>query len=211
MSKLNAKKSLRLYKKDLEEKIYKDAEARLRQLFEAYAGKAAGNYHLSGQLLPLAAVCMALEENGFSREEALARTAALKHKELSYPSAAKIKRALRLPGLYRLFPRVYEKLIRSSLFGPQNGFAVQHHAHQKGCCRFEITRCPYYDVSRELGYAELTEAFCQADEICYGSMHPRLAFERSGTLADGAEQCDFCFLIKDAASEAKHQKGSPNE
>lgn len=196
MAKLNAAKSFRPFKKYLDESVYLAGRSKLAELYETYGDLARHNYHLRQQVLPQAALCRALEQAGESRTAAIAEATEISHKRLSYPSAKKLRRLLKIPGLYKAFPRTFERIIRSRLFGPQNGFEIDFLPVGKGRSRFDIKRCPYYDFCCRLGYPELTFAFCYADEICYRHMHPKLVFERSSTLEKGAPQCDFYFYLK---------------
>ncbi len=61
---------------------------------------------------------------------------------------------------------------------------------------FNITRCPYYEKYRAIGLAEYGVAFsCCRDEPFARGFHPRLKLERSQTIMEGAEYCDFRYTL----------------
>lgn len=61
---------------------------------------------------------------------------------------------------------------------------------------FNITRCPYYEKYRELGLAEYGVALsCCRDESFARGFHPQLTLERSQTIMEGADYCDFRYTL----------------
>ena len=52
-------------------------------------------------------------------------------------------------------------------------------------------------MCKELDCVELAETFCATDDLCYGNMHPKLIWNRTKTMARGADVCDFDLYIKD--------------
>ena len=49
---------------------------------------------------------------------------------------------------------------------------------------------PTFAIYSELGAPELCQFFCRNDEVCYGDLDG-IRFVRTGTLAKGADCCDF--------------------
>ncbi len=43
---------------------------------------------------------------------------------------------------------------------------------------------------------EIVKGFCDADDICYGNMHPRISWDRTKTIGHGDGICDFKVRIK---------------
>jgi hypothetical protein len=65
---------------------------------------------------------------------------------------------------------------------------------EKGRARlaFDVTRCRYAEMYRELGMADLgAQLSCSRDGAFCAGFNPRLSFERTGTLMAGASRCDF--------------------
>jgi hypothetical protein len=64
---------------------------------------------------------------------------------------------------------------------------------------FNITRCPYFEKYSELGLAEYGVALsCCRDEPFARGFHPRLKLERSQTIMEGADYCDFRYSLTSA-------------
>ena len=55
---------------------------------------------------------------------------------------------------------------------------------------YDVLACPYHRVFTQLNAPELCQLFCRNDEICYGHLDG-IRFVRTGTLAKGANRCDF--------------------
>lgn len=61
---------------------------------------------------------------------------------------------------------------------------------------FNITRCPYYEKYRATGLVEYGVAFsCCRDKPFARGFHPQLKLERSQTIMEGAEYCDFRYTL----------------
>jgi hypothetical protein len=62
---------------------------------------------------------------------------------------------------------------------------------------FNITRCPYFEKYRELGLTEYGVALsCCRDEPFARGFHPQLNLERSQTIMEGADFCDFRYTLR---------------
>ncbi len=63
---------------------------------------------------------------------------------------------------------------------------------------FNVTRCPYYEKYKELGLLKYGVAFsCCRDLPFAQGFHPQLHLERSQTIMEGADYCDFRYYIKE--------------
>lgn len=61
---------------------------------------------------------------------------------------------------------------------------------------FNVTRCPYYDKYKELGLEAFGVAFsCCRDEPYARGFHPQLQLERTQTIMEGADHCDFRYSL----------------
>ncbi len=60
---------------------------------------------------------------------------------------------------------------------------------------FEVTRCYALDTFRLLDAAPAAVAVCADDDVVSTGVCPRLRWSRTGTLAAGADRCDFCWEI----------------
>ena len=98
--------------------------------------------------------------------------------------AVKIRTLFRLPGLYRIVPKFFFSMTQKS-FGPQAGFASENPYLGKGEIRFDMIRCPYHDTCLPYGCPEIVKGFCDADDICYGSLHPKISWNRTKAIGHG--------------------------
>ena len=61
---------------------------------------------------------------------------------------------------------------------------------------FNVTRCPYFEKYKELGLEHLGVAFsCCRDEPFARGFNPRLQLDRTQTIMEGAEHCDFRYHL----------------
>lgn len=61
---------------------------------------------------------------------------------------------------------------------------------------FNVTRCRYAEKYRELGVAEFGNCLsCCRDEPFAEGFNPKIRFERTQTIMDGAPYCDFKFFL----------------
>ena len=63
---------------------------------------------------------------------------------------------------------------------------------------FNVTRCPYYEKYKELGLEEFGVGFsCCRDEPFARGFNPQLRLERTKTIMEGDEHCDFRYYLGD--------------
>ena len=61
---------------------------------------------------------------------------------------------------------------------------------------FNVLRCPYYDKYKELGLEEFGVGFsCCRDEPFASGFNPQLRLERTLTIMEGADHCDFRYYL----------------
>ena len=62
---------------------------------------------------------------------------------------------------------------------------------------FNITRCPYYEKYQALGLTEYGVALsCCRDKPFARGFNPHLTLERSQTIMEGADYCDFRYILR---------------
>ena len=106
-----------------------------------------------------------------------------------------IRKLCKIPGFYRLVPRIWKKAA-FQLFGPEAGFASVLYDTPGSEVKFDMTACPYFETCKKLGCPEIAPIFCRSDDICYGHMHRKLIWNRTKTLARGGDCCDFDLYVK---------------
>ena len=63
---------------------------------------------------------------------------------------------------------------------------------------FNVTRCPFYDKYKELGLEAFGVGFsCCRDEPFARGFNPKLRLERTKTIMEGSEYCDFRYYLGD--------------
>jgi len=61
---------------------------------------------------------------------------------------------------------------------------------------FNVLRCPYHEKYRELGLDEYgVELSCCRDEPFARGFNPQLRLDRSKTIMEGADHCDFRYYL----------------
>ena len=145
--------------------------------------------HTEGMIFAGIALYRALQESGKSSEEAFVLTNEI-FQEYAQEMAEKLRKVLKIPGLYRKVPDIFYKMA-SKKYGPASGFRMKFYETGKGRVRFDVMTCPYFNTCKAMGCPELTTIFCNTDDCCYGNMHPKLQWRRTGTIGRGAELCDF--------------------
>ena len=72
---------------------------------------------------------------------------------------------------------------------------------------YRVTRCRFHEAFTAMGVPELTQAFCESDEIVFDGYARGLRFHRAGrgTIARGAEDCTFHF---EQTMRATHSGGA---
>lgn len=149
------------------------------------------NEHIFKRLLPTIGVYTALIENGFAKEEAYM----FAHKEIQRSACNRARENAKLTkipftyGLFRLFARSHMKKRY-----PMEGFTVEWKKCDGKEIHFDIVACIYKDMCEKYRCPELCEVFCQSDITAFAGYKPKIVFERSGTIGEGADCCDFHFL-----------------
>lgn len=65
-----------------------------------------------------------------------------------------------------------------------------------GVFAFNVTRCQYAEMYRALGIPELGALFsCNRDGTMVEGFNPDITFERTQTIMNGAEHCDFRYTL----------------
>ncbi len=69
--------------------------------------------------------------------------------------------------------------------------------HSENQVSLHITRCRFFEAFRDMGNANLTEAFCRSDETVFNEYSPEMYFYRGdaipNTIARGAKRCTFIY------------------
>ena len=177
------------------EAIMAKALQRYDELLEENKDEAKECYmHTRERIYPAIACFDALLSEGIERKKA-ADFIVDYYKWRSGKLAPFIQKAFKIPGLYRIVPKFFMNMTEKS-FGPKAGFASKDHFVSKEEVRLNMTKCPYFDKCKQYGCTEIVRGFCDADDICYGHMHPKLSWDRTKTIGYGYDVCDFKVRIR---------------
>lgn len=184
------------YGVDMAQSIMAKALKRYAAIEEENKDEPKAHYmHTRQRIYPGIAMFDAMTADGISREET-ADFLVWYYRWRASGMAPKIKAIFKIPGLYRITPKFFFNMTQKS-FGPQMGFAAENKHLDKSGMSFDMVQCPYYEKCKHYGCPEIVKGYCEADDICYGDMHPKLLWGRTQTLGKGGTCCDFKISIKD--------------
>ncbi|MBQ9625239.1 MAG: L-2-amino-thiazoline-4-carboxylic acid hydrolase [Clostridia bacterium] len=183
------------YGKEQAQRIIANANVRYEELLEENQNEPKEYYmHTRQRIYPAISVFDAMTGEGISSDEAADFLVEF-YKWRASGVAPKIKAIFKIPGLYKLVPKFFFNMTQKS-FGPKMGFKSEEKYLAKDEMRFNMTKCPYQDKCIYYGCPEIVKGFCDADDICYGDMHPKLSWERTKTLGYGYDVCDFKIRVR---------------
>jgi hypothetical protein len=82
------------------------------------------------------------------------------------------------------------------LWSYDGALEVRALAHDGAHYDFDVTRCAYAEMYRELGLAELGVVMsCQRDFAFFEGFNPQIKLTRTQTIMEGADRCDFRFRL----------------
>ena len=176
------------------------AQAEYKHLCQQHAGDPkAVRTHTESQIYPCVSLYRGLHHAGIGRQEAVAfldKTWSL----MAQPNAAVIRAICRIPGFYRLMPRIFRSITLNT-FGEAAGFKATFYPTGNDRVKFDMTQCLYCDTCRKLGCPELVPCFCHTDDVTDGNMHPRLCWNRTKIMGDGGDCCDFDLFITEKKTD----------
>lgn len=163
--------------------------ARYRALREAHrrARAHARRAQLTGPVLPGLALYRTLrEDGGLAQGEALAACERL-FRAAFFPLERKLLPLLnRLPDPFPLLRPALRVMSRNTYL-PGAAVVVEDTPE---CFALNTYRCFILDALREASTPELAPLFCKTDDWL-AELLPKVRWERRGTLANGADVCDF--------------------
>lgn len=83
-------------------------------------------------------------------------------------------------------------------WGYDSAMEVERLAQNNQHYDFNVRRCRYAEMYRELGLADLGLVLsCQRDFAFFEGFNPRIKLTRTQTIMQGADHCDFRFSLRD--------------
>lgn len=147
--------------------------------------------HLEQKLLPPLAFYRTLQSEGILQEKAFAlvREESRKAAEIKKD---KMKGLAKMPFAYTIYRLSVKKYMRKNF--PEEGWHTKWVSCNGKEIHFDLHRCLYWEVTNALGCPELCSIYCENDDISFSGLMPKIRFERTGTLGNGAQCCDFHFI-----------------
>ncbi len=87
----------------------------------------------------------------------------------------------------QIFKKLFKKILKSDVWDS----TIKE--YNKKCFNFNMDRCLYSDLCNKYDASEFCTVYCQGDYFVFGGMN-KLKFERSQTIGEGGEVCDFHFI-----------------
>ncbi len=172
--------------------IYSNAEENFQKMKNEadYRNSDVIKWHMTKNIFPVLSYYMSLLENGFSTEQAYTNTLEVtqKHAEIE---KRKNERLAKIPFFYYLF-KIFSKKVMDKTY-PVEGWETEWIRYDNKEVYFNLKSCVYFEVTNQYGHPELCTVFCANDTTAFSGYLPKVKFERSGTIAEGKELCDFHF------------------
>lgn len=147
--------------------------------------------HLWRKLFPPMAYYKVLRARGLAQESALdyVRRETQKAAECK---KEEMKRLANLPFAYTMYRLGVKKHMKKNF--PDEGWETEWVRCDGKEIHFNLNRCIYWDLTQAYDCPELCCVYCENDIVSFSGLLPRIRFERTGTLGNGAACCDFHFI-----------------
>ena len=155
--------------------------------------------HTENNMFPCISLYKAMEQCGIEKDQAL-EYLDKSWSERAQKGADQLATIFKIPGLYKLYPGIFEKVAKKS-YGEQAGFKAKFYNMGKGRCKFDMIKCPFCETCEKYGCKELTKCFCHVDDVNNANLHPKLIWNRSKFMGGGEDYCDFDIYVKDRKGE----------
>ena len=155
--------------------------------------------HTHGDIFPCISLYAALQRAGVAPEAAV-EFLDRSWSRLAEPKARSMQAMCKIPGVYKLMPRIF-RIVTEQQFGEKAGFRATFYPTDSTRVKFDMTQCLYCDVCRRYGVPELVKCFCHTDDVTDGHIHPRLCWNRTKTMGEGGDVCDFDLIVTEKSKK----------
>jgi len=184
------------YGDDKTKKIMADTWARYEELVNENKDEPkAMHIHTRQRIYPAVALFDSLLKEGIERDDA-AKFVVDYYKWRSAKVAKFVKFIVGIPGVYKKVPGFFTKMT-GKMFGEAAGFKSVNYDVPKNQMKIDMVSCPYNNICIHYGCQEIVTGFCEADDICYANMHPKLKWGRTMTMGQGGDKCDFLITLEE--------------
>ena len=146
--------------------------------------------NLVNGIYPFVAIYKVLLEEKMSQDEAMEHMFAI----MKIKTMEGNRKTYQMLGKLPFFFYMFRKMFSTGLKG--NSWKVEWIQNDSGAFIYNIKTCLWHDACKNLGCPELCRIFCRNDELNFTNVSKHLYFERSQTLGEGGNMCDFHFYPK---------------
>ncbi|HEM46087.1 MAG TPA: hypothetical protein ENO23_03480 [Alphaproteobacteria bacterium] len=146
--------------------------------------------HLEENILPGLALYQELRQDGHHEQAAL-KTVERLFTVPMHRMRRLMERIGRLPFFFWLVRTATRRFMARNF--PAPGWDVSWPDAGRHVVAFDMHSCFYLDVLTEYGAPELTSVYCRLDHLIYDDVSPHVRWQRTRTLAQGGDCCDFRF------------------
>lgn len=111
------------------------------------------------------------------------------------PGAKFLKILMKLPFFRKIFLSLTYRVMVKNYQIDAAGFQYQVLEHSAQTLRVDFIQCPYHRYCVKYGVPELCNIFCISDDITGEAISPHIIFERTQTLSNGDDRCDFSYRL----------------
>ncbi len=147
--------------------------------------------HMTENMFPPMAYYLTLRENNIEKDAALDYVRKETQKTAEAKRGANAKMAS-LPCAYLLYRMFVKKVMKKNF--PVEGWETEWVQLDGKQIAFNMKRCIYKGMCEKYSCPELCTVYCENDDIAFAGLMPKIKFERTETLGQGGQCCDFRFI-----------------
>ena len=173
------------------ETIWAQAEKEYQALLPLAEAETKGRKkNLVNGIYPFAAIYRVLLGSGLTQEQAMEHMFAIMKINTLNGNRKNYEKMGKLPFFFSLFRKMFSMGLKG------DSWSVEWIANNSREFSYNIRRCLWHEACTELGHPELCRIFCRNDELNFTDVSKHLHFERTTTLGDGGDCCDFRFYAE---------------
>jgi hypothetical protein len=147
--------------------------------------------HLEEGVLPTLALYQTLREENNDQETVLAEIDRIVVAMVERSGRRKLVQLIgRLPDPFAVL-RIANRWAMKRVYPPE-GWRFEWVEDSDRCIAYDARECFYVNVLKAYGAPELTSHLCVVDDLLFGDL-PGVSWERTMTLSQGADHCNFRF------------------
>ena len=179
--------------KDVASEVMARMNARYEQFCQEHARESAGiREHTEKRLFPVIALYQTLLE--YTSQVHAVELLEQWFYEVVKQQINAMKEYINSQNMVRQFQVFFAEEMEKS-YSEEAGFVGKFLHRDANCVEMQVTSCLYLRFTTYYGCPEICHCFCKTDDMCYEDIHPKIIWERSHTLAEGKEYCDFTIRL----------------